>query len=801
MRELFTQIFNVPDPYGDFQVRPAEYLLGGRNVILQAPTGSGKTKAALFPFLLARVKTADFPRKLLYCVPMRVLAHSFYNELKGQGGLKHLDIRVQTGDQQSDRRLEGEIIFVTIDQVLSSFLGTPYALSLRQGNLNAGAVVSSYLVFDEFHLLDPGSSLPTAIEMLRRLRGVSPVLLMTATFSKEMVRRLARLLDAEVVVVSSEELQTIPTQRDKERRFQRVDSLLSAEAVLEHHRGRTMAICNTVERAQSLYAELAKKAHPNTELVLLHSRFLQLDRRRKEERVCRTLGKDGSGEIDFILVATQVVEVGLDITCETMHTEIAPASSILQRAGRCARFQGERGEVYVYQVPLDRKGERNYAPYLGEQAVLCSRTWSAIEKLGNINVDYCAEQRLVDEVHGEADSKMLDGLEQTSYVHREKMGKVIGQQEIGLARDLIREDSSVIILVHPDPRLIDNPYRLQGFSLFYGTLHAQFKKWQEAGLPNADIPWLLRYPQEKTSSEIEDRPDQFDWVSVTQERELSCSAIYVANPLLVQYDSRLGFRFAPSGGDFQSPYQEAQSMQSVAERRWTYGRECYQDHVQKMLDAYQARLVGDLDYPAPRLERRMGLAPGALDEAIRLAIALHDVGKLDHRWQSWAHKWQQRIGMPVADDYMVAHTDYNPDDPHHQAIEATMPDSRPPHAAEGAVSALRILQQVLGVVEKQNGPNLALLRAVFTAITRHHSSRTSSYKDYVLHPRASLAVADALTNAGINHVVSQALITRKSAQPITGLLVRVDSDDELLAYYLVVRALRLADQAALDKKG
>ena len=37
-----------------FQRKVAQHLLSGCNVILQAPTGAGKTKAALFPFLLAQ---------------------------------------------------------------------------------------------------------------------------------------------------------------------------------------------------------------------------------------------------------------------------------------------------------------------------------------------------------------------------------------------------------------------------------------------------------------------------------------------------------------------------------------------------------------------------------------------------------------------------------------------------------------------------------------------------------------------------------------------------------------------------
>lgn len=798
MDQAFAAIFNVPAPYGSFQTRPAECLLGEKNVILQAPTGSGKTKAALFPYLLARRQGMDFPRKLLYCVPMRVLARSFYEDLQDKGHHADLDARLQTGEQQDDPKLRGDITFATIDQAVSSFLNIPYSLSLRQGNVNAGAVVSSYLVFDEFHLLDPGSTLPTTLEMLRMLKGVTPCVMMTATFSREMLDRLASLLDAEVVIVGDDELQGIPTQKDKERFFHRIDAPLTAKAVLQHHRTRSIAICNTVERAQDLFEDLLKEpgtqSGSGTQPILLHSRFLREHRRRKEDNVRRLFGKDNDKGGSVILVATQVIEVGLDITCEVMHTEAAPASAILQRAGRCARFKGEKGDVYVYQAPLSRTDKPNYAPYLGEQATLSHNTWEALQWFDGKNMDFPAEQRLVNLVHTESDGRMLDGLEQAHYVHRKEMNRAIGQQEMGLARKLIRNDDSVTVLVHPNPKPTENLYNLEGFSLFFGTLHGQFKGWREAGLPNEEIPWLLKYPRDEDNGEDEHRPTRYKWVSVEDHSEVSYSAIHVLNPLLVQYDSDIGFRFG-SGGGFQSPLRRREGA-STGRERWGYSRESYQEHIERMLDVYQGELSGEMTYVAARLEQQMGLPARSLERAIRLAIALHDVGKMDQGWQRWAHEWQQRIGLPVAADYMMAHTDYDPDDSRHQAVEAAMPGSRPSHAAEGAVAVFKILHQLLG----SPGPDdarLKLLKPVFTAIARHHSPRADSYRGFALHQAAGPVLGQMLADLDTSGRARQALESSKKSQPITGLLVQPDNRDELLAYFLIVRALRLADQGAM----
>lgn len=215
-----------------------------------------------------------------------------------------------------------------------------------------------------------------------------------------------------------------------------------------------------------------------------------------------------------------------------------------------------------------------------------------------------------------------------------------------------------------------------------------------------------------------------------------------------------------------------------------------------MLDVYQGELSGEMTYVAARLEQQMGLPARSLERAIRLAIALHDVGKMDQGWQRWAHEWQQRIGLPVAADYMMAHTDYDPDDSRHQAVEAAMPGSRPSHAAEGAVAVFKILHQLLG----SPGPDdarLKLLKPVFTAIARHHSPRADSYRGFALHQAAGPVLGQMLADLDTSGRARQALESSKKSQPITGLLVQPDNRDELLAYFLIVRALRLADQGAM----
>ncbi len=242
-----------------YQEKVANLLLAGQSVILQAPTGSGKTTAALLPFLHARKNLAPnrFPTKCIYSVPMRVLANQFTAEyqkiIRQYGWQDTIQIAKQTGDEPNDPRVEADLIFTTVDQTLSNFLNIPYGVGTRQANINAGAILSSYLVFDELHLYDPDIMLPSVLEMLRMVKDITPFLIMTATFSLPMLDKLGKLLNAVVVPGdkdSRSQMETIGSQVGKTRRFHRVDSPLTAEFV--------MASLSKAQRSFSVFVTRSK---------------------------------------------------------------------------------------------------------------------------------------------------------------------------------------------------------------------------------------------------------------------------------------------------------------------------------------------------------------------------------------------------------------------------------------------------------------------------------------------------------------------------------------------------------------
>jgi CRISPR-associated endonuclease/helicase Cas3 len=752
---------------------------------------------------------------------------------------------VQTGARPEDRRLEADLIFTTIDQTLSNFLCIPYALSNRQANLNAGAVISSYLIFDELHLFDPSAAFPTTLQMLHMLRGVTPFVLMTATLSETMIDTLCNWLGAEKVVVSSDELAEIPSQQGKVRRFHVIEAQLTPDPVLAYHQQRSLAVCNTVDRAQQLYQGLVAQGcrpvpfnHSELErlyqalgsaheppqrqrlleegiqrlyklireyrnwdqvtwVLLLHARFIRSHRDFKEAFVRKEFGspeKHRRQVPNLILVATQVVEVGLDITCQALHTEIAPASSVLQRAGRCARFIGESGDVFIYQVPTDDKGEPRYQPYhTGGQQALCEASWEAFAdpRRNGHALNFAAEQEVIREVHAEHDARLLERLRAGRYDRRQRMYQAIAEQDRGLARDLIREVDSRAVIVHPNPRQIEDPWAYEPFGLHRGTLFGAFRELEELARTQGYDGWIMMVPRELVSLEQDSRRrPEYEWLEVRDKDDLLGAPLVAVHPQFAAYDAVIGFRLG-EGNRFISPCVGHERVRQ--ERgKYCYQRESYAHHVSGLYRAYRGLLVDEIRYAAARLERAFGLPKGAVDQAIRLSILLHDLGKLTIEWQGWAHRWQEAIGHPVPDGEMLAHTDYDPTDPKHEAAERRLKGRRPPHAVEGARAAAELVSQVW---DTRTPAGELLLRAVLTAIARHHATGAASYHDYQLHRQAPRSLTEAMAIMRTHWSFEFGSLLRPERQgDLRELLIEHEKDQQAILYFLLARALRLADQ-------
>ena len=492
------------------------------NTILKAPTGSGKTETAIAPFLFAKLHDLDFPNKLIYVVPLRTLANSLrtrtqkyiedWDKQHATKNLKNIVVTLQTGENPEDPRFEGDIIFCTIDQMLSSFLNIPYSVGRGSATVNAGAIFASYMVFDELHLLDPDRSFATVLKVLEQAKGISPFLLMTATLTQELVNEIKSVVgdscqstvnsqkstekiqsaveDGFATITVKEDLKEIEGQR--KRTFEAVEEPLSAKLILKDiekcDRKRVIVICNTVSVSQGLFRDLETLIDKDkVEVTLLHSRFLPGDRKEKEESLEKLFGKkwkDNDNGKCHILISTQVIEVGINITSQVMHVQLCPMSSLLQRAGRCARFQDETGEVRIYEKVHCEEAEnqelaeadtddteaelihnqpekkRKFLPYNDD---VCDETWIVLEKHTQKNsrqsVGFATEDDWIQQVHDQESITQRKRRQNNRLEFENKFRDAIFEGDRSTARQLIRFVDNRTIYVsdisEDNPTIID----------------------------------------------------------------------------------------------------------------------------------------------------------------------------------------------------------------------------------------------------------------------------------------------------------------------------------------------------------
>lgn len=117
------------------------------------------------------------------------------------------------------------------------------------------------------------------------------------------------------------------------------DALIAQLSDLLSDGGCACVLRDTVGRAQATYEQL-KQTFGDSCVMLVHSRFIAIDRMKNDEELLRLLGPDSDDRPNkFIVVGTQVIEQSLDIDFDVMITDVAPIDLLLQRMGRLHRHQ------------------------------------------------------------------------------------------------------------------------------------------------------------------------------------------------------------------------------------------------------------------------------------------------------------------------------------------------------------------------------------------------------------------------------------------------------------------------------
>lgn len=371
-----------------------------RSRVIRIPTGYGKTLGVLGAWLYHRLERRDerWPRRLVWTLPMRVLVEQTADEVRRcldqlgllwQPGTDHdgkvgVHLLMGGADQGGEWNLypeESAVFIATQDMALSRALNRGYAAPRARWPMELGLLSHDALwVLDEVQLMDVGLATSAQLQAFfddDARSALRPRLSwwMSATLqpgwlrSVDTSRHQPKWTTAPTTLTESAlETGLATIEKALETRAIRVEDqgafvLAIKEAherVPEHkeHGRITLVVCNTVERASRTFDALTKLG-VTKDVRLVHSRFRPHERARWKADF---LGRDAcSKDVDRIIVATQVVEAGVDISATALVTELAPWSSLVQRFGRCARYGGS-GTVLVVDRGRDEKTAPPYSP-------------------------------------------------------------------------------------------------------------------------------------------------------------------------------------------------------------------------------------------------------------------------------------------------------------------------------------------------------------------------------------------------------------------------------------------------------
>jgi len=349
-----------------------ELISASKFATLFAPCGRGKTEGAL---LWAVNILKNYKRnKIIFAMPTQTTSNAMHDRLAKLFGKEYVgiyhgksfiklreEIEKEEDTEEKDyseirsENFKGEVFFkpitiTTIDHLIYSFVkGFP------QADFATGNIQNAVIIFDEVHYYEKFTleHLVTLFDVLRQLD--IPHLLMSGTLPDFLLNRLGEEYQH---ITDHEGLSFRPFKFEYTKKSI-FDEKVYEEIVANYKNGLTQfVILNTVERAKAFYQDLKdkfSKVAPN--IMLYHSQFTYQDRAKKEIEIYERIKQK-----PFILVATQVIEISLDISCDIMYTELAPPDAVGQRAGRLNRMGKSwknDGAIHILKI-FSPENERPY---------------------------------------------------------------------------------------------------------------------------------------------------------------------------------------------------------------------------------------------------------------------------------------------------------------------------------------------------------------------------------------------------------------------------------------------------------
>lgn len=391
-RPGFTETFGFhPHPLQQIVLQKAEGLIEPFLMVVEAPTGCGKTEAALLA--ADRVIQACGLRGCYIAMPTQATSNQMFDRTKKfleqrYPAQKNLNLQLAHGNAVLNETFQGmRLAAITDDEgqhegnvnamewflprkrtLLAPFgVGTVdqtflSVLRARHSFLRLFGLHRKVVIFDEVHAYDT-YMMEIFHQLLAWMRAVgTSVILLSATLPEETRLDLLRAYQPGATVespqapyprlsvndgrnITTASLGEFPDRTVHIRRVSRdPNTWMNPLPEKLTHGGCAAVICNTVDRAQEVY-RLIQNMHivADQDLMLLHARMPFCWRKDKEEIILKRFGKldqPASTPRSGIVVATQIIEQSLDLDFDLLITDLAPIDLLIQRIGRLHRHTG-----------------------------------------------------------------------------------------------------------------------------------------------------------------------------------------------------------------------------------------------------------------------------------------------------------------------------------------------------------------------------------------------------------------------------------------------------------------------------
>ncbi|WII08027.1 DEAD/DEAH box helicase [Methanomassiliicoccales archaeon LGM-RCC1] len=340
-------------------------IIRGENLLLVAPTGIGKTEAAILPILEMIKRSQGKPGiRCIYITPLRALNRDMLKRMEDYGRELGITVGVRHGDtSQAERNKQSEhppeILITTPETLQVMFTGKRLAQHMKN---------VEWVIVDEIHELantERGAQMSVGLERLVLLAGNYQRIGLSATVGN--IENVANFLagnNREVVVRKHDTFREFdikvesPEPADKDSEL--IDKLQSDPdilAVMKRARqivesgNSTLFFVNTRETAEWL----AARYHlwdDNISIEVHHGSLSKENRMEMEDRFKR-------GDVKC-LICTSSLELGIDVgTTEMVIQYNSPrqVSRMIQRAGRAGHRIGEVIRAKIIATAPDEVAE------------------------------------------------------------------------------------------------------------------------------------------------------------------------------------------------------------------------------------------------------------------------------------------------------------------------------------------------------------------------------------------------------------------------------------------------------------